>query len=601
MSQRSGPDSRNALVRRLWRHGQTPVLFGGAKDAARSPEQPLATLPIVQATLSTGPSDPAMALAVQRVTASAPAARPEAVLAAATPAAPPPAPKENDDPTWRRLQAITRLHRTKATEAESPSVAIDAPEGPPATPTIQRQTAPLPAALTSAADAEPPSELPHPVAGPPLEAVWPVERRPSPVITASSAVPPAPLQRRSDDRADTAPADATYLDATHEDTVRQRLGDVAVGQPTRSVVELIPPRRPRPTPAAAPPSAARPTAGAPDLIPTEIGPLPADLWRMLGDTPPGDTPPGDSSLEQRAGARGQLPESEKEATGAVVAFGHTVGPAMVTAPDVDVPTAVIRADTTLNRSTAAVGNVATDPPTARAADPFVQRAVANTTLPTAATPPIWQQVGEPVTDEAEVIARAELPVRQPGVAADSATIAAPPVRRQVEATATGEATALARAAESPRPRPGATAAGATTAASAVEPTVRRQIEETPPPDAEITAAIRAAESGRRSPAVDETPDAAAIARAAASGFQQPSAVTPGAAGVAPAIQRQAVENTTGGEDGGAVAPPAPAAVEAAPDEPAPAAPEVDLDDLARRVYADVKRRLHLEWERARGR
>jgi hypothetical protein len=48
-------------------------------------------------------------------------------------------------------------------------------------------------------------------------------------------------------------------------------------------------------------------------------------------------------------------------------------------------------------------------------------------------------------------------------------------------------------------------------------------------------------------------------------------------------------------EGGASAGP-----EAAVEEEVEAA-EVDVDELARRVYSDVKRRLAVEWERVRGR
>ncbi len=268
-------------------------------EAARPSAVAPAALPVVQATLSAAPPDPAVALAVQRVAApraavvaapaplaAAPPPTPLAVTPPPPPAAPSSPPAGDDDPTWRRLQAVMRLHRAKAGEAESPLATTDAPQGPPsapaqapaAAPTIQRQAAPPPTAspppalplvapLPVADVALPAPEPSQPSAGPPLEAVWPVERRPSPAIS------PAPIQRRSADRADVAPPGAGHVDAAHEDTVRQRLGDVAVGQPTRSSVELIPPRRPRPAPVAALPPAPRRAGGATDLIPTEIGPL----------------------------------------------------------------------------------------------------------------------------------------------------------------------------------------------------------------------------------------------------------------------------------------------------------------------------------------
>ncbi len=55
-----------------------------------------------------------------------------------------------------------------------------------------------------------------------------------------------------------------------------------------------------------------------------------------------------------------------------------------------------------------------------------------------------------------------------------------------------------------------------------------------------------------------------------------------------AVQRQAEDAAPATADD----PASPAAGEAS---------EVDVDELARRVYSEVKRRLALEWERARGR
>lgn len=89
-------------------------------------------------------------------------------------------------------------------------------------------------------------------------------------------------------------------DAT-DTRVEAILRQVDAARPTDSRIELVTPRRPRPTLARQPeagsqtPSAPRRqnTATPPPAtpVPTEIGPLPADLWTLLGETPPASTAP----------------------------------------------------------------------------------------------------------------------------------------------------------------------------------------------------------------------------------------------------------------------------------------------------------------------
>ncbi|MFQ5401123.1 MAG: hypothetical protein ACE5E7_16185 [Anaerolineae bacterium] len=121
----------------------------------------------------------------------------------------------------------------------------------------------------------------------PLQAAWPVERKiPVPASQPAPVAEPALSPLRPPDEV-----------AAESRRVQRALHDVEAGQPTDSSVELVLPRRPRPSAAS---DAARTfqaerergdsdtpaTPEAPDTVPTEIGPLPADLWQLLGQEPP---------------------------------------------------------------------------------------------------------------------------------------------------------------------------------------------------------------------------------------------------------------------------------------------------------------------------
>ena len=178
----------------------------------------------------------------------------------------------------------------------------------------------------------------------PLQAVWPVQRLEEPTLSASpeppamstsvstSASEPEPLGPVRD-KAPEVGGKAPEVEVGPPETagIRKALRDVAPGQPTDSSIEIIPPRRPRPElvegprPVAPPSSARQPPAepgtatrspggatsrsspvqrrqdGGSDaaqgqslekslreseVVQTEIGPLPADLWHLLGQSPP---------------------------------------------------------------------------------------------------------------------------------------------------------------------------------------------------------------------------------------------------------------------------------------------------------------------------
>jgi len=153
---------------------------------------------------------------------------------------------------------------------------------------------------------------------PPLEAVWPVERR-------EPLAPQMPSSVRVSQAVGPEAAPAKELPEMTHHEIQRVLQTVAPGQPTDSSVEMVIPRRPRPAALTSAPSVERsslkpaeekagaeentaPSTGIPrlppsspkvpqgdlpvesravsEVVPTEIGPLPADLWRLIGEAPP---------------------------------------------------------------------------------------------------------------------------------------------------------------------------------------------------------------------------------------------------------------------------------------------------------------------------
>ncbi|MCB9076730.1 MAG: hypothetical protein H6631_04010 [Anaerolineaceae bacterium] len=141
----------------------------------------------------------------------------------------------------------------------------------------------------------------------PLEAIWPVQR----------AEEPAGANREQVSTADLSVAlSSPPADPKLAHNIRQVLQRVSTQQPTQSSVEVVTPRRARPhqpptvfrsevsKPAAQMPNveaAARRPSPQPEadmapnqpgevkMVPTEIGPLPSDLWDLLGQAPPSTT------------------------------------------------------------------------------------------------------------------------------------------------------------------------------------------------------------------------------------------------------------------------------------------------------------------------
>lgn len=155
----------------------------------------------------------------------------------------------------------------------------------------------------------------------PLEAVWPVQALPQQPTSA------APVQRMV---SETTPEGESGLgdEAPNIDkqSIREQLKHVKTGQPTDSTVDVVAPRRPRPVRRLSAPenvahSAAvqrepaaqtmseepAPATETTRLIETEVGPLPADLWQLIGASPPAPTPTRTPNSVQRETADGEQP------------------------------------------------------------------------------------------------------------------------------------------------------------------------------------------------------------------------------------------------------------------------------------------------------
>lgn len=155
----------------------------------------------------------------------------------------------------------------------------------------------------------------------PLQAVWPVqrkesgampEREPTPDPTSEKAPAPGGAQESLPDE-----------DVASLEKVRSALETMSSG-PTASGVELLLPRRPRPAMQrkAAPQDDARkeaPERKSEAVVPTDIGPLPADLWQLLDEerspAPPSDEPAQENTTPLARQSQEPAPvQREPEAT-----------------------------------------------------------------------------------------------------------------------------------------------------------------------------------------------------------------------------------------------------------------------------------------------
>ena len=602
MKQLTSLGMNNPLWRRVQRHAQMSAIFGAPQPAARSaptavslqfaaPVTPLPADPLLVAD-SPPPAPPAPRPTPAAATSVMPAvAAPPSQPPPITPSVPPAA--GDSDPGWRRLQSIFSLHQQKKQTEESatPPAALPSLPRPPdlAPPPIRPSAAP-PAAAPAAPPPSPsePSSSRQPL---PLEAVWPVQK------AAGAAAAPA-VQRSPEPT--TSPRQAPAIPDDEAQKVDSELRRVAPGQATDSPIELLMPSRPRPKRAQAqekPATPPAPEAAAPhrppadpeaavpplpDVIATDVGPLPADLWETLGETPPRptDTPPAPgAAVPQPALPPAAPPNSPTFKESAATA-----------------PTAV---------STQAHDPASPAPPTEPAAPPptpghppaeIVQRAI------DAGAEPKPALAGVPLPSP-RTPAAAATPLAEPRPATGSqpapaaATIAAAPIApaavgSQSSISVSAPATELPRA-HPPRfdPLPAATTAAPppapakeTIAPAASQPPV--SMKETAAPaaakravTAEATAVQRAVSQAEAAPAptmVQRQPQMPSMQTAAAAlpTFSLPPAAVDAAAVLESEIFEK--EEETGAAD-------------------------FDIDELSRRVYQALKRKLAVEWERGHGR
>lgn len=244
-------------------------------------------------------------------------AAPDAPLSPAAQAAP-------ERPSGQGLSGPPPVEQTPS-QLAAPAPVPDAPPAPAAKPPVQAvqrspaaEAAPEPLIPDGDRGSGPEArELDLPRQAVPLQAAWPVQRQSlalpdrQPAVTEETRPPQPARPRPAAPAPDAAPRAAASFQAAGE-TARQVLDSVAPAQPSASTVEYVPPRQPRPVAQPLPPVAvAQPGEGhqpqpvenpsifrraleppveeaeEPTAVPTEIGPLPGDLWRLIGQPLPG--------------------------------------------------------------------------------------------------------------------------------------------------------------------------------------------------------------------------------------------------------------------------------------------------------------------------
>ncbi len=279
-------------------------------------------------------------------------------------------------------------------------------------PTAQPTAVAEPAARavpTGAAPTLPPRQTAPEVAErKPLQEVWPVQRQADTQLTPAQITP-----MESEQFPAAEDANAMLPDLQQIRQIESALEGVAVSQPTDSQVELITPRRPRPgtplqakpvsqpadvpqstlktpaekqempegaspetvvhqTPAASAPqtgpvSSASTPAEPPQMVETEIGPLPADLWQLMGAEPPaGRVIPAGHPVETSVVHRAE--QHPKSPTDQPSIFDEATLPAVEAETQYELPStspkgkteSVLRTITPRIQRTAQVGEVETE-------------------------------------------------------------------------------------------------------------------------------------------------------------------------------------------------------------------------------------------------
>ncbi len=309
-SQRFG--SQNALLKRVRQYANGSTLFRKAGSAgpgalptpssgneltvrgylqAAPSGLPVAQTAVSPAPLITPPSLPLdiPAAPIQPLSATpapmgpaTPSPLPE--LTVATEPAVQAAPQSDDDDwggQWQRLKRVFQKHQVKQVQEESQAQEESQPAATDAA--IQRAAAAAESssgaaaklgqqpALQDAQDWSVMRKKPETAGKPPT----------APTAVPSPAPPPTPQQ---------------------EEQIRAKLSGITANQPTDSSIEVHLPRRPRPAgpapvagssvsvPRKESPAAEPPPTTQPGMVPTEIGPLPADMWEILGEPVPATKP-----------------------------------------------------------------------------------------------------------------------------------------------------------------------------------------------------------------------------------------------------------------------------------------------------------------------
>lgn len=426
---------------------------------------------------------------------------------------------------WTRLQRIIKGHETKQTASQpetAPPQTIQRAE------TEETAVSPIPSPSAPNAIQRAAHRVESPAQKAPLESVWPVVQVEK---TASTHDEPVVMQQP-----DTPISTEPTQSPAEAETIRRKLGDVVSTKRTDSSIELHLPRRPRPAPiqaktAPTDPNQAfwermRKAEGKPPetvqrTVETEIGPLPADMWELLGEEPPSPPSTAENHVTETALSSGgdappvQMKAIEEAAPQTDEGQEETAVPSFLAKTTTE--TAVNASDTATNTESVqraiAAAETQASAETAETTPPTVQRkeaAAATTTSPT--TPQKESVSSEPQLPTATQ-PRSESPEQTIGPLATRSTRepAAATIQREVESTDSPASEPIQSAAESGE---GASNATTTEVAASTEISTASETPSTPiaiPPSAstsDLQRAIAAAESPP--PASAETPQSAPI-------------------------------------------------------------------------------------------
>ncbi len=335
---------------------------------------------------------------------------------------------------WGRLQRIFHGHQEKDTPESSPASA------PPPETTVQRQesseTAVSPPETPPSSQdsiqraihaAESSQTTPPPSRKSPLEAVWPVQREEPEQKPASDE----PVIMRQPDT----PVSKEPVQSKEEiDRIKNTLDVVSSDKRTDSSIELHLPRRPRPASAVQKkpvsqeeankafwdrvnksnqPKTESKTESVQRTVETEIGPLPADMWELLGQTPP-DTAQSGSGQTPDVQAKASEQSAPPSAEGDSDSFFDEAASVAPSSPDA-IQRAIAAAEAPEPTQPTPLIPSSEDAPSrpSPATSPTVQRAVPETResdSPAPTTPEITPQSGDASKSAVQrAIAAAESP------------------------------------------------------------------------------------------------------------------------------------------------------------------------------------------------